>query len=70
MNAVTTEDSDVPTLAVQGLNKATRQARQAGAIVVVRGGDLLRITDSLTVEVIRAVPGRKKVTVRTKRIKR
>ena len=65
-----TEDADIPALAVRGLNEATRKARRAGAIVVVRGGQLLKITQDLQVEVVRAVPGRKKVTVRTKRLKR
>ncbi|CAN5526661.1 hypothetical protein BH11PLA2_BH11PLA2_47280 [soil metagenome] len=70
MNATNSEDADVPDLAVKGLNEATRKARQAGEIVVVREGSLLRITQDAKVEVVRAVPGRKKVTVRTKRLKR
>ena len=63
------QDADVPTLAVEGLNEATRKARQAGAIVVVRGGHLLRILQDASVEVIRAVPERTAVTTRIKRLK-
>ena len=70
MNTTMNEDADVPKLAVEGLNLATQQARQAGEIIVVRGHDLLRIHDTVTVEVIQTVPGRKKVSTRTKRFKR
>lgn len=70
MNTVLSEDADVPALAVRGLTEATRKALLAGEIIVVRGGNLLKITQHASVEVIRAVPGRKKVTVRTKWLKR
>jgi len=70
MNPVMTEDADVPALAVKGLNEATRKARKAGAIMVIRGGQLLKITQDVQVVVAPAVPGRKKVTVRSKRLKR
>jgi hypothetical protein len=65
----TDEDADVPTLAVEGLNEATRKARLAGDIVVVRDGKLVKIKQSQTVEVLGVVPGRHKVSVRVKRIK-
>lgn len=64
------EDADVPTLAVQGLNEATRRARLAGDIVVVRDGNLLRIHPNGKVEVLQSVPGRVKVAVRTQRIRK
>lgn len=70
MNAAISEDADVPTLAVKGLTEATRNALQSGVIVVVRGRNLLKLTQHASAEVIREVPGRKKVAVRTKRIKR
>lgn len=70
MHVAILEDADVPTLAVQGLNEATRKARQAGEIIVVRGGQLLKINGDATVQIVRAVPGRKKVAMRTKRLKR
>jgi hypothetical protein len=70
MNSSTSEDVDVPALAVQGLTEATRKALLAGEIVIVRDGNLLKISHNATVEVIRAVPGRKKVEVRTKRLKK
>lgn len=70
MNRTITEDPDVPALAVRGLTEATRNARRTGEIVVVRAGDLLRIAGGTTVEVMGKAPGRKKVSVRTKKIKR
>ncbi len=70
MNSPISEDADVPILAVKGLDKATQRAKKAGEIIVVRGNQLLKITQEGNVEVLQAVPGRRKVTVRTKKIKR
>ena len=70
MTGAFSEDTDIPALAVRGLNEATGKAKQAGEIVVVRSGQLLKITQDVEVEIVRAVPGRKKVAVRTKWLKR
>ncbi len=70
MNEQNSEDADVPVLAVEGLNAATRKALQAGDVVVVRGNQLLKISPGATIEVLRLVPGRKKVSVRVKKIKK
>jgi len=70
MNPASSEDADVPALAVQGLDEATQKAKKAGEIVVIRSNQLLKITQGVKVEVLQTVPGRRKVTVRTKKIKR
>ncbi len=70
MNAATSEDADVPELAVKGLNDATRKAKQVGEIVVIRSNQLLKIVHGVTVEVVRTVPGRRKVGVLTKKLKK
>ena len=70
MHALDQDDADVPVLAVQGLNAATRTARQAGDIVLIHNGRLVTIASCGLVELIRVVPGRTKVTTRTERLKR
>lgn len=60
------QEDDVPELAVQALQAAQRRSEQAGhPQVVVRDGQLLRITATVT-EVLKTMPARGKVAVRQK----
>jgi len=70
LNPATAEDADVPVLAVKGLDEATQRAREVGEIVVVRDNQLVKIAPNGKIEVLQVLPTRKKVTVRTKKIKR
>ena len=70
VNVLPREDAEVPGLAVQGLNEATRKAREVGAIVVIRGEQLVKIGQCGTIEVLRTVPNRRTVPTRMKKIKR
>lgn len=63
------EDADVPSLAVEGLNEATRRAQSLGVIVVVRDGQLVKL-DRGEIEIVKTVPGRRKVATRVKKIER
>jgi len=61
-------DADVPMMAVQGLNEASKRARKSGRpIVLVRGGQLLRISAEGTI-VLKDLPPRRKSLVRRKTI--
>ncbi len=61
------EDDNVPELAVQALNAATRRAIRSGrSIVLVENGELVRIgSDGKTV--LKKLPPRRKVETRFKR---
>ena len=60
------QDADVPELAVQALTAAHRRAAAAGrTLIVVRNGQLLRISPTETV-ILRQLPARKKVGDRIK----
>jgi hypothetical protein len=58
------EDADVPLMAVEALNAASRQAREAGyELVVVRHGNLVRVLRDGSVEVIKQLPPRQAAPV-------
>jgi hypothetical protein len=68
MGPETSEDADVPALAVQGLNAASAKALQSGRpVVVVRGQQLVRLTADGAV-VLKNLPPRRKLTVRSKQM--
>jgi hypothetical protein len=60
------QEADVPQLAVKALTEAHQRALAAGqTLVLVRDGRLIRITNDEVV-VLKKLPDRKKVAVRTK----
>ena len=59
------QEADVPALALAALQAAQRRAREAGhTLVMVRDGQLVQICGD-TVTVLKQLPARKKVFVRT-----
>jgi hypothetical protein len=67
MTTTQDEDADVPMQAVKGLNEATRKAMETSDVVLVQDGNLVRITPSGEVTILKSVTKRIKVPIQVKK---